>query len=148
MLKKIFNLKAAILAFEISFILCFFISIFFNSSITIEKFDQKYHYYVNRGYPKAWAGVSALNKDVEFPIVKAPFITSRESFEGKEFNKIIDLRIFLPLFISVFLVVYPFAFFFGKASDENRSLNIILVPTYLILFLGCIFVYFFWFPRL
>ena len=136
------------MALEISFIFCFFMGVFWNPPITVEKYDQKHQYYINRGYPKAWAGVSASDKDVEFPIIRAPFIISREPFEGKEFNKIIDLRIFLPLFITVFLVVYMFAFFFGKASDENRSLNVILIPIYLILFLACIFFYFFWFPRL
>lgn len=148
MFKKIFNFKASILAFEISFIFLFFIGIFWNPPIITERFDQRHQLYVNRGYPKAWAGISAIDKDVEFPIIRAPLITSREPFEGKEFNKIIDLTIFLPLFITTFLIVYIFTFFFGKASDENKSLNIILIPIYLIMFLACIFVYFFWFPRL
>lgn len=148
MLKRALNLKAGILAFEISFIFCFFIGIFWNPPITSELFDQNHRFYINRGYPTAWAGVSAVDKNVEFPIIKMPFLTRELIFDGSKWTKIIDLRIFIPLFITIFLISYAFAFIFAKASEENKAFNIILIPAYFILFTISIFVYFFWFPRI
>lgn len=148
MFKKILNFKAGILAFEISFILCFFIGIFWNPPITTELFDQNRRFYINRGYPIAWAGVSAADKAVEFPIIKLPFLTETMSEDGSKWTKIIDFRIFFPLFITIFLISYVFTFIFVKASEENKAFNIILVPAYFILLTICISVYFFWFPRI
>lgn len=148
MLKKILNLKAGILAFEISFIFCFFIGIFWNPPIATELFDQNHKFYINRGYPTAWAGVSAADRKVEIPIIKMPFLTRELVFDGSKWTKIIDLRIFAPLFIKTFLISYAFTFIFVKASEENKAFNIALIPAYYILLTICTFVYFFWFPRI
>lgn len=148
MLKKILNLKAGVLAFEISFIFCFFIGIFWNPPITNELFDQNHRFYINRGYPVAWAGISAVDKSVEFPIIKMPFLTKELNIDGSKWTKIIDLRIFIPLFLTSFLISYILTFIFAKASEENKAFNIIIVPAYFILLVICIFVYFFWFPRI
>lgn len=148
MFKKILNFKAGILAFEISFVFCFFLSIFWNPPITTELFDQNYRFYINRGYPKAWAGVSMENKSVAFPVIKMPFSTRELVSNGSRWTKIIDLSIFLPLFLAVFLLSYPVTFVFAKASEENKALNIILIPSCVILAFACIFFYFYWFPRI
>lgn len=148
MLKKILNLRAGILAFEISFIFCFFIGIFWNPPIVTELSDQNHRFYLNRGYPMAWAGVSAADKKVEFPIIKMPFLTRELVFDGSKWTKIIDLRIFVPLFIKIFLISYALTFIFVKAGEENQAFNIVLIPAYYILLAICIFMYFFWFPRI
>lgn len=142
MLRKLLNLKTTLLALEITFIFCFFIGMFWNPPVTTKLYDQNHHFYINRGYPVAWAGVSAADKTVEFPIVKASFLTMKLP-DGSKWTKIIDLRIFFPLFITVFLISYILSFFFVKASKKNKNLNIILIPISLTLLLECIFFYFF-----
>lgn len=143
---KVWNLKAFILAFQIAFMSCFFIGIFHNYT-RIEKFTSDSWYYINRGYPIPWAGVSKSSLSLDFPIIKAPFLT--REFYGNTHTKIIDLAIFLPLFIIVLIAAYPIGFILSKAVEENKFLNIIiLIPSYILLTLGCIFFYFFWFPRI
>ncbi len=147
-IKHFLNFKAGTLAFGIAFAICFFIGIFWNPPITTQVYDQNHRFYINRGYPVAWAGVSAINKTVDFPFVKAPFITQSLSEDNSQWIKVIDLRVFVPLFVAVFAVSYIFAFPFAKASEENKGFNIILIPAYILLVLLCIFFYFFWFPRI
>lgn len=144
--KKLWDLKAFILALQISFIFCFFIGIFWNHPVRVEVFNENSRYYINRGYPISWAGVSKPSLPVDFPIIKAPFLISQ--IEGDSYAKIIDLSIFLPLFLAVLLIAYPITFVFSKASDDNKALNIILIPSYIFLTLVCIFFYFYWFPRI
>lgn len=146
-IEKLLIIKGGILALELAFIFCFFIGIFWNPPIATEVYDQNHRFYINRGYPIAWAGTSATDKNVELPYIKAPLLTQKLSIDGSEWNKVIDLKIFTPLFISAFLVFYLLSFPFAKASDENKSLNMVLIPSYVVLALLCIFVYFFWFPR-
>lgn len=148
MFKRLLNFKATLLALEIAFIFCFFVGIFWNPPITTELFDSHHRFYINRGYPTAWAGVSAIDKTVKFPIIKAPFLV-REIWEDRsKWAKIIDLRIFIPLFLITFLISYLPSFIIVKAVEENKSLNFILIPLYFVLFLACIFLYVFWFPRI
>lgn len=145
-LKKFWNLKAVILAFLIAFAFCFFMGIFSNSKGIKPTFTVNRWFYISRGFPVAWAGVTKPDLEVDFPIIKAPFLISE--IKGDKYNKIINLSVFAPLFLSVLLIVYPFAFIISKASDENKSLNIFLVPIYFFLTIVCIFFYFFWFPRI
>lgn len=148
MFKKLFDFKATLLAFEIAFAFSLFLGIFWNPPITEELFDKNHRYYINRGYPKAWAGVSAIDKEVEFPIIEVPFLVREMREDGSKWVKIIDLRIFFPLFITIFLVAYLPSYIIAKASEENKSLNYISIPTYIVFLLACIFFYFFWFPRI
>jgi hypothetical protein len=148
MFKKLWNWKAVVLAFEIAFIFCFFVGIFYNPPIITKLYDIKHQFYINRGYPVAWAGTSAINKAVEFPIIKAPFLMMKSWADESKWSKIIDLRIFIPLFMTALLISYTASFPFAKASEENKNLNFILFPTYFILLIGCIFFYFFWFSRI
>ncbi len=155
MFKKLLNLRAIILAFEIAFIFCFFTGTFHNPGKNlgwhsrIEVFNEKSWYYINRGvFPTSWAGVSWTEKSIELPIVKMPFLTRKEYYSGKEFNKIIDLEIFLKLFSVTFLISYIFALPFGKAVGENKTLNYIFIPVIIVLFFLCIFIYFFIFSTI
>ena len=149
-IKKFWNLKAAILAFEIAFIFCFFTGTFHNPGKNlgwhsrIEVFNEQSWYYINRGlFPTSWAGVSWIEKTIDFPIIKMPFLTRKEYYSGKEFNKIVDLGVFTQLFLTVLVIAYLIAFPFGKAVQENKSLNYIFIPATIILFFLCIFIYFF-----
>lgn len=151
MKRKLLSLKASILAFEIAFIFCFFIGIFWNTSTAsskiVETYDENHRFYINRGYPIAWAGTSALDKKVDFPIIKVPFVTRILRDDGSKWNKIIDLKVFLPLFASVFLISYIFTFLFINTIKKSRYLKYILFPIYTVLLLLGIFVYFVWFPH-
>ncbi len=113
-----------------------------NSPFT-EKYDNNYYFYINRGYPTPWSGVSAINKELEFPIIKAPFLVTYYS----NYVKIINLKVFIPLFIKTMLISYIFSFFFIKAIEGKKYIKFILIPIYFILFVVSIFTYFIWFPR-
>lgn len=141
--KKFWNLKAFVVAFQISFIFCFFIGIFNNSINTAPTIYKNRWFWINRGYPVAWSGVTLPKLSVDFPLIKAPFLTR----EGDSWAKIIDLKIFLPLFIAVLVVAYPFIFVSFKAEENNESFNLILISGYILLTFACIYFYVFWFPR-
>ncbi len=124
----------------------FFLGIFWRTPTRITVHNEKSWYYINRGHPIAWAGAAKPSSRVDFPIVKAPFLTRR--IDGDSFNKIIDLRIFLPLFLGLFLISYPIAFVWSKAAEENKALNIIFIPGYIFFIAAAFFFYFLWFPRI
>lgn len=153
MLKKFWDLKSVILAFEVAFIFCFFVGIFHNRSAKQSNYSQVFNerswYYINRGLTIPWSGVSLENKLVDFPIIKAPFLVIKDPWFGiKKFNKIIDLGIITPLFVTLFLISYIFVFFFRKAFDENKNLNKILISIIIVFIPISIFLYFVWFPRI
>ena len=141
-IKNFFNLKVFVLAFLVSFIFCFFIGIFWNHNIK----NKNGEYYINRGYPVAWAGVTTNKIKVNFPIVKAPFIL--KSNEPNAYVKIIDLGVFVPLFMGMFIINYPVQFVIYKAVKENNKLIGILRLYFGLLLIGCGYFYFFWFPRI
>ncbi|KKS13202.1 hypothetical protein A2617_02725 [Candidatus Daviesbacteria bacterium RIFOXYD1_FULL_41_10] len=152
-MNKLWNFKGFILAFEMTFFICFFSGIFWNMRLERSNYPHLYNekswYYLNRGLPVPWSGVSLAGRSVDFPIIKAPFIEKSGSFDDPtKFNKIIALNVFIPLFTILFLISYIFMFIFGRASNENKSLNKIVYPAIFILFFFCIFIYFFWFPRI
>jgi len=138
---KIWNLKAFILAFQVAFTVCFFIGIF-SKSVRISLFNDTHWYYINRGYPISWAGVSRVDRIVDFPIIKAPLLA-----QGT-FVKIIDLSIFTPFIFSMQLLFYPIELIWVRATAENKSLSFFINSSFVLLTLTCIFFYFFWFTRI
>lgn len=148
--KKFWDIKAFVLAFEVAFAFCFFLGIFWHYPTRSEELNQNRWHYINRGYPISWAGVTKSSLPVDFPLIKAPFL-ERQIF-GDSYTKIIDLSIFFPLFLVVFLTIYSFTFIISKAAKENENLKVFLMPFYLFLTavftVACIFFYFFWFPRI
>jgi len=149
-IKNYFNFKIFVLAFQMAFIFCFFIGIFWHSPVRIAVYNENSHYYINRGFPISWAGISDLFLKVNFPIIKAPFLAIKD--EGKNLVKVIDLSVFLSLFLSVFLVNYIiffilYFFIFSKDKDKDKIAKIVLAPVYIFLTLVCIFFYFYWFPQ-
>lgn len=141
MVKKLFSRKATILTLGIAFIICFFLGSFANAPKTMDQsFDGKYWYYINRGYPVAWAGIALTNSQIEFPLVKMPFLTRNN--DGKEFVKIIDLKIFTPLLLITFFLSYLPAFIFAKAVNENKHLLIFFVIVNVIVLAIALFIYF------
>jgi hypothetical protein len=143
--QNFWNIHVFVLAFLITFIFSFFIGIFV-SPVRIQVFGEDQWYYINRGYPTSWAGVSKVHLPVEPPIVKAPFISAE--IMGDTYHKIIDLRVFLPFFLAVLLFAYPLTFAVYKFIEESRYSHIVLKVLYVGLTLACIFFYFFWFPRI
>jgi hypothetical protein len=140
------DLRAFILSFEMAFVFCFFIGIFWNPPVRMEVFNERSWYYINRGYPISWAGVSKPNRTVNFPIIRAPFLTNEISQD--KYDKIIDLRVFIPLFIAILLGSYVIAFIFSYFAKKNKFINLILVSNIVILIFISIYSYFFWFPRI
>src|SRR3989338_9957788 len=157
MLNNKLDIKTFVLAIEVSFFFCFFLSIFYNRllinqsykydlPLSREKGSAQRHFYINRGYPIAWAGVSAINKNVEFPLVKAPFIVSKLSIDGSKWSKIIDLKVFIPTFMAMLVIFYRLLLPITKKINAIRHSFFLLAPIYLILLAACKFVYFSWFP--
>ena len=66
--------------------------------------------------------------------------------DGGRYEKVIDLGVFLPLFLVVLLMVYPITLAFFKAVENNRLSSRVFVLSFVLFTLGCIFSYFIWFP--
>lgn len=90
----------------------------------------------------AWSGISAIDKKLDFPLVRAPFIPSVT--ETNEYVKIIDVNIFLTTFLVVVIVsVFAVNYILSNIKISHRSLVIL----YGLLFIAGIFFYFGWYPR-
>lgn len=143
---RVFDYRAFGLAVIIAFSITFFLGIFYNPPIKIAKYTGSSWYYVNRGYPIAWAGVSKNGMVVDFPVVKAPLLTNERY--GDIYEKVIDLRIFIPLFAVLLIPGYAISRIISKAVKENRRLLVFQVICYAVFTLAAIYSYFFWFPRI
>jgi len=88
--------------------------------------------------------VSNPSFPVDFPVVKALFLM--REVDGGRYEKVIDLGVFLPLFLVVLLMVYPITLAFFKAVENNRLSSRVFVLSFVLFTLGCIFSYFIWFP--
>ena len=144
--QKLWNSKIFILAFQIAFAFCFFIGIFWHNPVRIEVSNNKSWYYINRGYPISWSGVSRTERLVNLPIVKAPFLV--QELEGTEYVKIIDLTILLPFFLMMTAAAYYFLNSFFKDVINNKKSNRVFIISCLLLILMDYFFYFHWFPRI
>lgn len=143
-----FNFKAFVTAFLIALTLSFSLGIFANAPKDMtESFEGEYWYYINRGYPVAWAGVMLVDTKISLPFVHLPFISLFDG-QGTEFGKIIDLSIFVPLILGFLVVFYIPVYFFVKAVDENKKLNLIFVFSNVFIFLLFIYIYLVGFSRL
>lgn len=139
-------LRTASLAILFSFVLTFFLSIFWNPPVRQQVMNERSWFYINRGYPVPFAGVSKPDKVVDFPLIKARFIL-KEIF-GVRYQKVIDLRILLPQLFITFVFSFPVWRILVKAIEENSKLSIFLVAAYSLLGFLCYFFYFHWFPRI
>jgi len=144
MINSLWSLQATLIALSLAVFITFATGIFM-SSVRVQKYTDTHWYYINRGVPTAWSGVSNPGSQVDFPIVKAPFISV--TAHGERFDKIIDLQVFLPVFAIATLVSYVIAQFYFRvisASPLGRKLVIEL-------FLFCLgfaaLMYFLLFPR-
>lgn len=148
MLKHLFQAHAAILALIISLTIVFFVGCFANPPVNMDaSFSGKYWYYINRGYPLAWAGVSLAGTKIDFPLVKMPFLSADDG-RGTALVKIIDLSGFMPIFLGVFLISYIPSFILAKAVDENKNLLPFLIGLDIFITAIGIFIYFSWFSRI
>jgi hypothetical protein len=136
------NIKACILTILATLLVSFSIGCFVNMNSTTSTFSKDTWFYVNRGYPVAWAGVALKEKGINLPIVAVPFL------QKDEYVKVIDLKIFIPLFLLSFLFLYLPAFIFTKAVDENKKLFPFFVVVNVSILLCFLFVYFFLFSRI
>lgn len=140
------KLKTLIITLQLTFVFYFFIGIFWNPPVRMATFNEKNWYYINRGYPISWSGVSKAAATVNFPIIKAPFLTKK--IYGDQYAKIIDLSIFLPLFATTFIGFYATINLVSRFIKKGKLFKNIFVPTFIFLTMLCIFFYFFWFPRI
>ncbi len=97
------NLQPIIVSLSITFLVLFFTGSFANSSGNSPKsYSNGSWYFINRGIPIPWSGVSLTKTNVYLPIIKSPFLSLEI---GKDnFVKVIDLKIFIPLFIITFTI--------------------------------------------
>lgn len=126
-----FVLKSLIFSLLIALNVVLFMGVFTASDSYYEYSDQ-YHYHVNRGLVASWAGVSAIDKPVPFPLVRAPFLRN----ENIPVDKIIDLSIFSKYLI---LIASPFLFFlmimgisYDKENEDfERAFTIFIAPFFI-----------------
>jgi hypothetical protein len=140
------SLKSLILSLLFSLVLIFFFGVFMNGPMRVE-YSQEHHFMINRGYPQAWAGVTALDKPLEFPLVKAPFLVKQVGVQDDLVTKIIDLKLLAKYVFWVTLFFSPFIFIFFKFLEKNskeKDVFIFLTTLFLILFF---LIYFLVFPR-
>lgn len=144
----------AISSFFITVCFTFFIGMFYNPPIITQLYDTNHRYYINRGYPIAWSGVTRSDMTVKYPLILAPFLPSMQSSpsivqSGKyRYSKIIYLRIFLPLFIKLYLLVGLLIFPFVMVAQWNAVVRGMLIVFFALSILGSIFSYFYLFPRI
>lgn len=148
MFKKLLNLKAVVLALSVAIAYCLFTGICWNGTKPYKsEFNQSHWYYLSRGGPQAWSGVSLESLNVPFPIIKAPFLVY-----GGKFRKIIDLGRLAPVLLTVFLIAYVFSFLIIKGTKKiikkSEILYLIYIPLQLFLLMASIYLYFNWFPRI
>lgn len=131
-----YKISLIFLSFILAFILVFFISIFWNPYFNTVQADATHWFWINRGLIIPWSGFAAPNTVVELPFIRAPFVSS----------KIIDLRVFTPIFSGVMTVFYLLLSVVTKRIPK-KLLLVIVIPLYVILIPIAIRIYLNWFPR-
>lgn len=131
-------------AAQISFIIVFFFSIFFTYPPR-NIYTNHTWLYINRGLPVKWAGVSLQGKEVPFPIVIAPL--NRQKIEVENWVKIIDLSVFLPFFLIVSVLFYIPLQYLLVRTVRLRWVRNVMICAAILLSLICLYLYYFWFPR-
>lgn len=146
MIKKIINSKALMLAINLAFGVTLFIGCFANAPQNMdESFKGKYWYYVNRGYPEAWAGLKLANSQVDYPLVTMPFI-SIDDDRGTRLEKVINLNLVWPVFLKAMILAYIPAYIFAKAVEENNKLLPLFNRANAIVLAITLLIYFILFP--
>jgi len=145
-LKLLLRPLALVIALEVTFIICFFTGTFWNPPVRIELFDPLHRYYINRGYPKSWTGVSRDDKTVSLPFVKMPYTGTW--MDGVLWVKIIDMRVFVFLFIALFIVAYYAAYQLDRYYGRLKFMITIKHLLILALAVVAILIYIQWFPRI
>ena len=137
-----FTLKSLIFSLLIGLNIVLFMGIFMASGSYHEYSDQ-HHYHVNRGLVSSWVGMSAIDKPVPFPLVRAPFLRK----ESYPIDKIIDLSIFTKYIIFIASPIFLFLMIMGitynKSNDDFETAFTILIIPFVI---SAILLYFFWLP--
>jgi len=120
-----------------------FFGIFWTGTLRNE-FSTRYHYYMNRGGFTTWAGASAVDKPVPFPLVKAPFLQK----EGSKAVKIIDLSVF-GKYVFLFSI-FPFLTLtlFGQYAKQNKIFGNVIIFLIVVQIFITFYLYFEWFPRI
>jgi len=146
-LSKLGNIRAVILSVESALIVYFLLGVFWNPPITYERFDESHRHYINRGWPKAWAGVSLTGKKVDWPLARLPFLQKTLIDDGSKWDKIVNLAEVMPTFTILVLGFYVFWVIWVKAFEGVRFGRVSFLG--FLLGLGAIlgWVYFVWFSR-
>lgn len=137
--------KTFIFAFELTFVFCFLLGIFWQTPPRLQEFNSRHWYFINRGYPIPWAGQSLSDLPVTPPLVKLPFLRY-VSADGNH-SKIIDLWIFTPLFVSIFLAVFSLVLAPFEAISKNKVGSKVLDLINICLGIAGLVVYFLIFAR-
>lgn len=139
------SFKAILVASLASLAVTLFIGCFANAPSTMDQsFSGEYWYYLNRGYPSPWAGVSLASSVVRLPLVRLPFLSPNDG-AGTALVKILDLSKAMPLFLTFLFIAYIPSYIFDKATEENKQLNPFLTVVASMLVVANLFIYFFWF---
>jgi hypothetical protein len=140
------NLKAIVLALQSAVGVCVLLGIFWNPPVTFERFDQTHWHYINRGLPKAWAGVSKEGMEIDLPLIRVPHglvITE----DGIRWNKIINFSQLAPFMVLIGFSFYIFWVIWVKAFEGTKWLSGSLWFFMVAQMILGIWTYLFWFIR-
>ena len=135
------NLKLFVLAILTSLLLTFFTGSFANtiSGDIPRSYTNGSWYYINRGLPRAWAGVGLVGTKIYSPLIKAPFL--RITSDNNQFYKVINLKIFSNILLKntfIFLsIIYLIKMFFVKIKylRFKKAVNYILFVVFVLNFI-------------
>ena len=136
--------KIATVVVLLSLILCFFLGSFANAPFAHNNFNERSWYYINRGYPVPFAGVSLASRPVDLPVMKLPFLV--RTMGTDTFDKVMDLRVFLPMLLITVVILYPLAFSVIKAFEGMKLYRVTFLPVLIVLILVLVWSYFSVFP--
>lgn len=122
LLKKYYRFPSVVYSVGIATNIVLLFSVFTNSPvITVQ--NDKYHYMIDRGLPSPWAGYSALDKPVPFPIVKMPMLV-RSVGNRQKAIKVVNVYLFAKYVATMMLITYPISYVLFRTIEENKKLKV------------------------
>lgn len=98
--------------------------IFYNK-VSESNFTSAYHYYIHRGYPTAYFGISAVDAKVPAHVVKIPYFKKQVS-AGTEVIKVLNIHTFLISFMQYFVLGAIMGYVLSRFMRKRRTIQIFL----------------------
>ena len=124
-------IKTFILAFGFSLLVCLMVGLFNHSPIKVEEYGPWKWLYVNRGYPEPWAGITLSRLNIDFPMVRMPFLINMELKTDSQgvvmLDKIVNIFIVGPIFLKLLVVGGVGGYFLSRIIKSNKIYWVLLL---------------------